>query len=433
VRRRSLAGTLAASALAFGFLVVPQAAQTAPRNDPRAEREKVQAEQAELASELNTNKASKDEIDQALEVLDENLQTQEAALARVQDEVAQAKQDIADAEAAIERLDAEVAQLKDEIKRRAVQSYVSPPGDDALSVLETNDFVTASSRKFYLELRSQDDADIADRLDGALSDLDFQKRKATEARDVAEKKEAEQAERTDAVRAAKAQKQQLADKLESTIASQIQRSIELQATDRALAKQIAEEQAALVARLAAEKAAREEAERKAAAAAAAQQPAAPDPGNQAPGGGETGPLAPVAPVNPGGPTGTGTGGIPLCTVGNITVNCAIKTNLANLLSAAAADGVSLSGSGYRDPSRQIELRRAHCGSSYYAIYQMSPSACRPPTARPGSSQHEIGLAIDFSNCSSRGTQCYRWLAGHAAAYGFYNLPSEAWHWSTTGS
>ena len=115
------------------------------------------------------------------------------------------------------------------------------------------------------------------------------------------------------------------------------------------------------------------------------------------------------------------------------MNCAIKTNLANLLSAAAADGVSLSGSGYRDPSRQIELRRAHCGSSYYAIYQMSPSACRPPTARPGSSQHEIGLAIDFSNCSSRGTQCYRWLAGHAAAYGFYNLPSEAWHWSTTGS
>ncbi|MGH9112319.1 MAG: hypothetical protein ACRDZN_08480 [Acidimicrobiales bacterium] len=29
--------------------------------------------------------------------------------------------------------------------------------------------------------------------------------------------------------------------------------------------------------------------------------------------------------------------------------------------------------------------------------------------------------------------CYRWLAGRAASYGLYNLPSEAWHWSTNGS
>lgn len=430
MRRRSLAGTIAASALAFGLVVLPNAAQTAPRNDPRAEREKVQAEQAKVAAELNTTKASKAEIDEALAVLDENLQTQQAALARVQAEVAEAKQDIADAEAAIERLDAEVVELKAEMKRRAIQSFVSPPGDDVLSVLETNDFVTASSRKFYLELRSQDDADISDRLDGALNDLDFQKEKATEARDLAEKKEAEQAERTQAVADAKAQKQQLASKLEATINSQIARSIELQKTDRALAKQIAEEQAALVARLAAEKAAREEAERKAAEQAAQAPAADPDPGNQDPGGGET---APLPPISGGGGTGTGTGGIPLCNAGGITVNCAIEGQVVAMLNAARADSVPLSGSGYRDPSRQIELRRAHCGSSYYAIYQMSPGACRPPTARPGTSQHEIGLAIDFSNCSYRSTACYQWLARRASEFGFYNLPSEPWHWSTTGS
>lgn len=430
MRRRSLVGTLAAFALALGLFVLPQSAQTAPANDPRAEREKVQAEQAQVAAELNTTKASKEEIDDALAVLDENLQTQEAALARVQDEVAQAKADIAAAEAAIERLEAEVVDLKAEIKRRAVQSFVSPPGEDVLTVLETNDFTTASSRKFYLELRSQDDADIADRLDGALNDLDYQKAKAEEARTVAEKKEAEQAERTDAVREAKAQKQQLADRLQATINSQIARSIELQKTDRALAKQIAEEQAALVARLAAEKAARDEAARKA-AAAAAQQPSAPDPGNQDPSGGET---TPLPPVGDGGSGGTGTGGIPLCNAGGITVNCAIKDQVIDMLNAARSEaGLALSGSGYRDPARQIELRRAHCGSSYYAIYEMSPSACSPPTARPGQSQHEIGLAIDFSNCSYRSTACYQWLAGNASRFGFYNLPSEPWHWSTTGS
>jgi hypothetical protein len=433
VRRRSLAGTCASAALAFGLLVVPQVAQTAPRNDPRAERERVQAEQAAVAAELNTTQASKEEIDAAIAVLDENLAAQESALARVQEQVAQARADIADAEAKIETLEAEITTLKAEIKRRAVQSYVSPPGDDVLSVLETSDFVTASSRKFYLELRSQDDADVTDRLDGAVSEVDYQREQAEAARQLAEEKEAEQAERTDAVRDARSQKAQLASKLEATISSQIARSIELQKTDRALAKQIAEEQAALVARLAAEKAAQEEAARKAAAEQAASAPAptpVADPSPQNPDGSESPPLGPVS---PGTGTGTGTGGIPLCTVGGITVNCAIQGQVGDLLNAARAAGVPLSGSGYRDPSRQIELRRQHCGSSYYAIYQMSPSACRPPTARPGSSQHEIGLAIDFSNCSTRGTQCYQWLAGNASRFGFYNLPSEAWHWSTTGS
>ena len=65
-------------------------------------------------------------------------------------------------------------------------------------------------------------------------------------------------------------------------------------------------------------------------------------------------------------------------------------------------------------------------------------ACSPPTARPGTSEHERGLAIDF-RCNgepigqhSRSNPCVVWLRAHAAAYGLYNLPSEAWHWSTSG-
>jgi LAS superfamily LD-carboxypeptidase LdcB len=52
--------------------------------------------------------------------------------------------------------------------------------------------------------------------------------------------------------------------------------------------------------------------------------------------------------------------------------------------------------------------------------------------RPGQSQHEVGLAIDFNSCSSRGTACFGWLAGNASRFGFYNLPSEPWHWSING-
>jgi len=127
------------------------------------------------------------------------------------------------------------------------------------------------------------------------------------------------------------------------------------------------------------------------------------------------------------------GGVSLCTVGGITINCQISGRLANLLSAAAASGLHLGGGGYRDPAQQVALRRSHCGSSYYAIYQMSPSACSPPTARPGQSMHEVGLAVDFSNCGSRGTACYGWLARNADRFGFYNLPSEPWHWSINGN
>ncbi len=127
----------------------------------------------------------------------------------------------------------------------------------------------------------------------------------------------------------------------------------------------------------------------------------------------------------------------LTTVQGITVSSTIADQVDRLLTAAEADGVSLTGSGYRDRARQIELRRAHCGTSNYAIYEMPSSSCSPPTARPGMSMHERGLAIDFS-CDgslvrSRSGSCYRWLADNAASYGLYNLPSEPWHWSTTGS
>jgi hypothetical protein len=117
----------------------------------------------------------------------------------------------------------------------------------------------------------------------------------------------------------------------------------------------------------------------------------------------------------------------------ITVHRLIEGRVTALIAAAAADGVALNGWGYRDAMRQVELRRAHCGGSYDAVFHMPSSSCRPPTARPGRSMHERGLAVDFAHCSSRSTGCYQWLAKNAAAYGLFNLPSEPWHWSVNGN
>ncbi len=67
---------------------------------------------------------------------------------------------------------------------------------------------------------------------------------------------------------------------------------------------------------------------------------------------------------------------------------------------------------------------------------MDPTQCRPETARPGSSKHEVGLAIDFTYngqvIRSRSNAGFVWLAANAGSYGFANLPSEPWHWSPGG-
>lgn len=121
--------------------------------------------------------------------------------------------------------------------------------------------------------------------------------------------------------------------------------------------------------------------------------------------------------------------------GGIRVHTSIVQQLESMIDAAAADGINLTGSGYRDSAGQIAVRRTNCGTSNYDIYEKPASECSPPTAIPGRSMHERGLAIDFdtSQCGSRSTPCFKWLAVNAERYGFKNLPSEPWHWSTNGN
>ncbi len=131
----------------------------------------------------------------------------------------------------------------------------------------------------------------------------------------------------------------------------------------------------------------------------------------------------------------------LVTVGGITVAAALAPNLEALLKAARADGIVLGGSGYRSVNVTKRLRIINGCPDVYS----SPSwTCRVPTARPGSSMHERGLAIDFTwrgrticyplppgRC--HGNAAFDWLRANAGRYGLYGLSSESWHWSTTGT
>ena len=118
--------------------------------------------------------------------------------------------------------------------------------------------------------------------------------------------------------------------------------------------------------------------------------------------------------------------IRLCRVQGVLINASVAKNIDSLINAARAAGLNFTGGGYRTFEEQQQLYAAHgC-----------PSVCKPQTAVPGTSNHEGGLAVDWSNngslINSHSNPGFVWLAAHAAQYGFQNYPVEPWHWSVDG-
>ena len=128
--------------------------------------------------------------------------------------------------------------------------------------------------------------------------------------------------------------------------------------------------------------------------------------------------------------------LPLVWVRGFEVHTQIADAVEGLVAAMEAEGFNLGGWGYRTAQEQINLRRSHCGTSEWAIWSQPSSTCRPPTARPGRSNHERGLAIDLTNngrlITSRNSAVFQALQRLAPSFGLKNLPSEPWHWSVDG-
>ena len=131
--------------------------------------------------------------------------------------------------------------------------------------------------------------------------------------------------------------------------------------------------------------------------------------------------------------------IRLCKVRGMEIASIISDKVVAMESDAARAGVDLNGGSFRSYEGQIDARKRNC-SREPSVDPLSPSAkCSPPTALPGNSQHERGLAIDFATNGGggstipKGSPQFIWLSANASRYGFYNLPSESWHWSTSGN
>jgi len=388
-------------AAAVGAALLAPAPTGAQEPSAEEQREAVREQGAAVAAEIDVLTAEDAEIQAALAAVQTQVAGQQVVVNQATDAQASADAAVATSAEQIAALETETAELNTAIDQMIVDAFLYPPMDHALDAFKADTVADATLKNGLVDIQADADAAMLDRLAEADEELTVQKADqevlAAEAAQARSDADAALAELDTALAA----QTQLATEVEARLNAKLAEADALRASDAALSQQIAEEQAALAAAL---------------AASQSQPSGTPSTIQPAPGG-----LATVTC-----PAG-----------GSITVAGAIAGNVQALLDASFADGVNLCGGGYRDPAEQIALREAHCGTSYYAIYEMPASQCDPPTARPGTSMHEQGLAIDFTcdggGALSSGSNCFTWLSANAATYGLYNLPSEPWHWSTNGN
>ncbi len=391
---------LMALALAFTALPSDAADLESEITELRKEQEQVAEQEKVKAREVEVATATFDELSDALAVLTSEVNDQEVKLASAEAELELAEANFIEATGAVQQQQQQIDKLEDQVQEQAISAFV---GNDEfhpnplLNDVEPN----AAVRRRQLVLSvTQQDIDLGESLKAAYEELAVQQAVADQAAKDAERVRAEIKEGLILLEAAKDEQASLTEEANARLDARL--------TELALLEEMGEELDSSI------KSKSDELARQLAAAAARRAAAA----------GSSGPR-PTYPSSD-----------EIVKVGLFWVHEDIADNLQKLLNHAASDGITFKGWGYRDHQRQIELRRSHCGSSEYAIWRMPSSQCRPPTARPGFSQHEQGKAIDFTyNGASIGTRSspgYKWLNAHAHKYGLYNLPSEPWHWSVNG-
>lgn len=394
-RNRRPIALLALAGLIFSGL---PAGVEAKEHTPEARRREIQKKRARQAAEVDVLKASDAELAQVLDRLDSNVRASETRAAGARQAAEAAAQASEAARLAERQTAAQLGDLRTSMRRAAVDAYVRGPSHDAIIPLLATSLSELATRRYLFDVALGEGADVADRLRAATEDLTVRRAAAEDAQIRADARRGEVEGELREVTRALGLKQQVADSVEQRLERALAEADSLAALDGQLASEIARRQAALAARVASTR-------------------------------------------RPAGSTGSGAaariGGVSVTTVRGITVATQIAAALEGLLAAAQADGFVLGGGGYRSSDGQVTVRQANCGPSSYDIYEKPASSCRPPTARPGQSMHEQGLAVDFTSngglITSRGNPAFQWLSRNAGRFGFSNLPAEPWHWSTNGN
>jgi peptidoglycan hydrolase CwlO-like protein len=379
--------------VAFAGVATFAAAQETP-DELREQRREVQEDAANTAAEVDALSDDIDGLTADLDALRASVDAQQAALDAARRRVADAEAAEAAAEQRIVDLEAEIVETRAFLQQAAVDAFTGFQGPDSdLAILTGNPWQVARTESL-VEFGTGNTTEFIDDLRALGSELESERVAAAENTATLDEQRAITAERAAELEIAVAREEEVLAAVEDRLDARLYEMQALQDLDADLAAEIkAAEQ-----RIADAIAARNRANRRV---------SIPD----------------NAPVE-------------LTTVRGFVVNVALAENLEGFLAALEARGYTLGGGGYRSSDGQIAVRRSNCGTSEYAIWEMPAYQCRPPTARPGRSQHERGLALDFtyngSIIRSRSTAVWQEMKELGETYGLFNLPSEPWHWSTTG-
>ncbi len=386
-------------AIVVGVLVLLSSTSLAGAETPgqlRQKRKQVQADKAAAAASVDIAAGNADEVRAALDAMQRDVDAQLAAVEAAQRDVAQARAENAAARARIIELRARQQTATERMQAQAVEAYVSFQGPSSrLSLLNDNPWQRARETSL-VEFATGNNLDALDQLRRIGADLEAENRRAQQAEAEAEQKTSDLKVLLVELSDARDRQAHALDEANARLDDKLAELASLKRVDAKLAADIRSE------------------EQKIADAIAARRRR------------YAGPYKIPDNLD-----------VKLTKVWGITVNVVIAKQFRGLLSAMSAKGFVLGGGGYRNPQSQINLRRKNCGTSQYAIWQKPASRCRPPTAPPGRSAHERGLAIDLTYngraLRSRSSKVYKTLTKIAPKFGFKNLPSEPWHWSVTGT
>jgi len=376
-------------------------------------------EQALVSIDVDVLRSDNSAIGATLADVRENVEAQKAALTAAQDALTAAQAALSAADAALADTQARLVAVNTDADRVVVDAFVSPPYEDAWESLASDSLMDLTVKQSILDREADADASTLDEYATLQAQLEAEQGEREAAATAAASAAADAAAAYADVEAASGQQAVFAVEVDRRLDRNLAEADALQATNPALAEQIRAREGELAAAL---NSLDEEVQAERARARAAELAAQADSIRYQNG------IKPVA---------GGVVDVACPSGGSVQVAGDISGSVERLLTDAAEAGISMCGYGYRDPADQIAVRRANCGTSTYAIYQAPSSYCSPPTARPGTSMHEQGLAIDFTSGGGgtigSGTAAYRWLKANAANYGLYNLPGEPWHWSVDGN
>jgi len=369
-------------------------------------RERLQQEAASQAVKVDAANVDFSVLAQALDDINALVDLQEARLADAQQAIRSAEAQVEAAQLREVEISSEVAGLQSDVADLAIASFTGESGangEDLTALLLSDDPSEAARRRSLVEFQTGSLSDGIDRLRSLIAEAEVvsSRRRAAVQSAIDGRVEAEL--RATELTSSQDAQLELVMAAELRLEARLAEAAVLEEQDSAKAAEIRRQEEVIATRI------RREAARRAAEIAAKQRASRP----------------PVATPDD------------ITNVQGVNVHKSIANKVDELLSAARADGVSLSGWGFRDNIKQIELRQKHCGTSEYQVWDMPASSCRPPTARPGQSNHERGLAIDFTynggSITTHSNPGFVWLNNNAHRWGFINLASEPWHWSTNGS